>query len=511
MSLPDILLPYQQEWLADEADVKLCEKSRRVGLSWSEAADASLIAAAEDGDDYWYIGYNHDMAQEFINDVGFWSRHFQHAVSQTDEYVLDDEERDGGILTYRVRFASGLRVNALSSRPTNLRGKQGVVCIDEAAFVDSIEQLIKAAMALLMWGGKVRIISTHNGEDNPFNELVLDSRAGKRPYSLHRIDFQQAVEQGLYRRICLAKGDEWTEAGEEQWVQSIYTFYGDDAAEELDCIPSSGMGVYLTRAMIEAVMDRDIPVVRWAQPDEFTYLPKHIREAETRDWCESKLSPLLAELDPMLRHYYGSDFARSGDLSDLWPVAERRDLILSTPFVVELRNIPFEQQRQILFYIVKRLPRFSGGAHDARGNGQYLAEVAAQEFGSNRIAEVMTSTEWYRENMPRFKAAFEDKTINAPYDADILTDLRAVKKDKGIAKVPEGIRVRGSDGLYRHGDAAIALAMVIYAVASIDAPPIEFESTGRRASAALRTGGGLQTSTGFGSVRGGNDFGGFNG
>ena len=74
MAAPTVLLPYQQDWIADQAAVKVCEKSRRVGLSWAEAADAALTGAADrsaGGDDTWYIGYNQDMAKEFIRDVGF--------------------------------------------------------------------------------------------------------------------------------------------------------------------------------------------------------------------------------------------------------------------------------------------------------------------------------------------------------------------------------------------------------------------------------------------------------
>jgi len=93
----------------------------------------------------------------------------------------------------------------------------------------------------------------------------------------------------------------------------------------------------------------------------------------------------------------------------------------------------------------------------------------------------MLSQEWYREHMPRFKAHFEDKTRDIPKDADILADMRAVKRDKGVAKVPDGVKVAGSDGQPRHGDAAIACALADYAVATMDPVPIEFESTGTRA------------------------------
>jgi phage FluMu gp28-like protein len=39
----------------------------------AEAADAALTAAATHGQDVWYIGYNKDMAIEFILDVAQWT------------------------------------------------------------------------------------------------------------------------------------------------------------------------------------------------------------------------------------------------------------------------------------------------------------------------------------------------------------------------------------------------------------------------------------------------------
>src|SRR5512146_2646200 len=47
----DVLLPYQVRWIADDAPVKVAEKSRRVGITWAEAADAALSAAAAGGMD----------------------------------------------------------------------------------------------------------------------------------------------------------------------------------------------------------------------------------------------------------------------------------------------------------------------------------------------------------------------------------------------------------------------------------------------------------------------------
>jgi phage FluMu gp28-like protein len=478
MTTPAVLLPYQQRWVADDSDVAVWEKSRRIGASWCDASDSVLTAApAENAMDALYIGYSEDMTREYIDDCAMWAKAFNYAVSAVGEAVYRDEDRD--IKAFRIDFASGKKILALSSRPRSIRGKQGKVTIDEAAFHDDLPGLLKAALAMLIWGGKVRLLSSHNGDANPFNELVNDIRAGKVPYALYRTTFDDALADGLYERVKLIQGDRLKEKTQAEWRAKIYAQYGDNAAEELDVIPSSGSGRYLTRMMIEACMKPGIPVVRLVLPDSFTLLPSHIREAETRDWCEQFLRPLLEQLDPGLDHYFGNDFARSGDVAAFAPLAQTRTLDLVTPFILEMRNVPFEQQKQILFYIIDRLPRFRAGALDARGNGQYLAEVCAQKYGSSRIAQVMLSQEWYRENMPPFKAAFEDGKFTLPQDADVLADLRTIVMEKGVAKVPDSVRVKGSDGRDRHGDVAIALVLAAFAVFTMEPAPIEFQSLGR--------------------------------
>ncbi|WP_288843422.1 terminase large subunit domain-containing protein [uncultured Deefgea sp.] len=462
---PTVLLPYQQRWCADMSPVKVMEKSRRIGLSWGEAADSALLSASQSGMDTWYIGYNKDMAQEFIRDCADWAKHYSLAAGEIEEteevFINGDDEK--AILAFVIRFASGFRITALSSRPSNLRGKQGRVIIDEAAFHEQLAELLKAAMALLMWGGQVHIISTHDGVDNAFNELVTDARSKKKPYSLHRVTFDDALADGLYARICLRRGIDWTPEGEQKWAKEIRNFYGDDADEELDCVPKNSGGAWLSRALIESRMSADTPVLRWACKEGFELLPDHIRTAECRDWLEEHLAPLLAKLPSTANSYHGEDFGRSGDLTVHVPLIQQQNLSMKVPFVLELRNVPFRQQEQVCFYLLDRLPRFMGGAFDARGNGQFMAEVAMQRYSALRIAQVMLSEAWYRENMPPVKAALEDGTlIDLPLDADILADLRLVQIIRGIPRIPDA-RTTGQDKSKRHGDAAVALALAYFA------------------------------------------------
>lgn len=466
VDMPAVLLGYQQRWIGIRAPLKVGEKSRRIGLTWAEAADNVLVAAASSqagGQTVYYLGYNQDMTVEYIQACAMWARAFNYAAGEIEEGIWPDEDPDKHIKTYTISFPSGFRIVALTSRPSNLRGRQGIVVIDEAAFHPDLAELLKAALALLIWGGEVHVISTHNGTDNPFNELIEEIRAGKRKGELFRCTFKEAVAQGLYERVCLRKGIPWSAEEQAAWVQDVYDVYGDAAEEELDCVPSQGGGTYLPLGLLEHRSRSGVPVLRLAYPQGYETIGEHLRLADSLGWCEHELKPLLAQIPDNVWSFYGMDFARSGDLSVIIPLIQEQDRRKRPPFHVELRNVPFKQQEQILFYIIDRLPSFMAGANDARGNGQALAEAAAVKYGHDRISQVMLTEGWYRDNMPGLKADLEDGSLyDLPNDRDVIADLRAFKMVKGVARIPE-VRTTEKDGGKRHGDAGIALALARFA------------------------------------------------
>ncbi|MCH9674537.1 MAG: hypothetical protein K0U93_24070, partial [Gammaproteobacteria bacterium] len=170
-----------------------------------------------------------------------------------------------------------------------------------------------------------------------------------------------------------------------------------------------------------------------------------------------------------LNHFMGEDFGRTGDLTVLTPITEGVNLKYSVPFLIELRNVPFDQQRQLVFWLLDHLPNFRHAAMDAGGNGSYLAEVASQRY-PGRISAVKFSQTWYIENMPKFRSALEDGELDIPQHADVLADLRAIELVNGVPMIPRDRHNRGSDGKPRHGDSAIALALGWYACHVSGAP-----------------------------------------
>ncbi len=455
----DVLLPYQKKWIQDTSTVKVWEKSRRIGASYVEAL-ASVMEAAKSkeagGQSTYYLSYSKEMTQQFARDCAFWAKHINAAASEVEEVAVKDEDKD--ITVYRIRFASGFEIWCLPSVARSLRSKQGRVIIDEAAFVEDLGELLKAAMALLMWGGQVVILSTHNGDDNPFNELIKEIKEGKKKYSLHTTTIDDALNEGLYKRICQVKKQQWTPELEAEWKSTLLADYGDAADEELFCIPVRAGTRYFPSVLLEAVSDPHVKVLRKSCDDSFVFEKKEKRRKEFDRWLKGEVRDILkSKTNPV---FMGEDFARNGDLTvlffdELLPSGEQLTFL-----VIELRNVPFDQQWQAVYFVMEQIPNFGGGAFDSRGNGQMIAELAAQEW-PGYIHQVMISTAWYAENFPKLKEHMEDGTTNIPDDIFIREDFRVVGLKAGIPRVLER---SGGPRERRHGDGAIAKLMVTYAI-----------------------------------------------
>ena len=479
VGLPAVLLPYQAKVIslldstAIPTPVLIVEKSRRIGLTWGLAAYAVLRAGREKaagGMDAMYISYSQEMTREFIDACAMWARAFAIAADASEAFLFadNDETGDRSIQAFRIRFASGFEIIALSSAPRTLRGKQGVVIIDEAAFVDSLAELLKAALAFLMWGGQVVVCSTHDGAENVFNATVQDILAGRSKFAHVRIDFDQALRDGLYQRICLVTGKEWSAEAEAAWRQDIIDFYGDGADEELFCVPALGSGAWLPAPLIEARMTAEAPVLRLELPPDFLHRARLDQKILLAPFM-AELEAALAALDLAPRYAFGFDFARVADLSVGVLLAVEGDLKRREALSIEMRGVPGNEQKQIVGMILKQVrDRLVGAAFDATGMGWTVAEDMGRQFGFRETEEdaglvwaIKFSEEWYRLHMPPLKAAFEDDMIALARDEPHLSDLRVVKMIRGVPRVPP--TREGEKGKKRHGDFAIGLALAHFA------------------------------------------------
>lgn len=474
-----VLMQHQREWLAlcKDADLTIAEKGRRTGITYATALDSAITAASQrnaGGDNVYYVGDTKEKGLEFIGYCAHMAKVMAMAMAEgwqgIEVFLFEDQLPDGSsrnITAYRIRFSSGFQIVALSSNPANIRGLQGIVIIDEAAFHANVQAVIDACLALIIWGGKIRIISTHNGANNPFNELVKDSLKGLYDFKVYNVFFDDAVENGLYERVCMVKGWKVTEEGKKAWYQKVRGAYGARRAamlQELDGVPMEGNGVAIPGALIESCMHEERPVLRLTLNDDFTAKSNEARASWCEAWIEDHLKPVMEALDPALRYVIGEDFARHGDFSVVAPMATQSNLVRTVPFTVEMHNVPTRQQEQVLWYVIDHLPNFYSGAMDATGNGATLAEYTADKYGQERIEQVMLSNAWYRTHMVPFQAAFEDGMIDLPRDSNIKEDIRSLQLIDGIIKLPKLRQQDTKDsGFQRHGDSAIAIALAYYA------------------------------------------------
>lgn len=504
-----VLLKHQAEALAVEAKILAIKKGRRTGITYGFAHKGTIKAASRKsagGMNVFYIGDTKEKGLEFIGYCAKFARVIAEAqgqgVSGIEQFLFEDQDEKGNskyISAYRIRFASGFQICALSSRPANIRGLQGYVIIDEAAFHPDVDGVLEACMALLIWGGQIVVISSLNGKNNPFTQFCSDIEKGLygENAKVLTITFDYAVENGLYERVCLMTGETATPEGKLKWYTTIRTAYGPRKAamrEELDAIPRDSGGICIPGIWIERAMPDERPVLRLVLDDDFVRKTETERKAVGEGWIERHLRPLLKKLDPRAEHVFGMDFARHRDFSEITPLEIEQNLRRRAPFVIELQNVPTRQQEQILWAMIDALPNFRGGAMDATGPGQTLAEYTADRYrisGSpdpvEMIHQIMLTRKWYGEWMGKMVQGFEDGIYDLPRDLNLENDLRAVESFDGIMMVPDARRQDLKDpDLYRHGDFAISLVLGEYAaVNKIIHAPIEFKTAG---PSGIRTG-----------------------
>lgn len=541
-----VLMAHQSEWIRmqEGLDIAVCEKGRRTGITFAQALSDTIIAAsAKDagGDNVWYMADTKEKGLEFIGYVAKFAPIIaQGQASRIEQHIFQDQQPDGTsrqIQAFRVRFASGFRITALSSRPENIHGLQGVVDLDEAALHKDVAKVLESATALLIWGGRIRVWSTHRGKKNPFNQLVQDVQAGRygKKAGVIRISFDDAVSNGLYERVCAMRGKVATAEGKKEWYTAIRSAYGPRKAamrEELDVIPRDGDGSAIPSVWIDRAMPEVRPVLRLVFDDDFPKRSEKEREIWCSVWIATTLLPVLraAVAGFSGRWAIGMDFARHRHFSVIKPAKVGQDLRRDVPFLIEMANAPTRQQEQILWALLDALKEgFSGRwsfAGDATGPGQTLMEYTGDRYGraeldadtgryiGGPIHEVTLSRPWYGEWMPKYIALFEDGFLSLPRDASLEDDHRAVEYVDGIPMVPRLERKDLQDPeLVRHGDGAIAGVLMQFAALNhVTSVPIEFQAAGARAYIGDGRADGVATvvtDDAFGTVSGGNDFGGF--
>ena len=395
------LLDYQRRWVADKAQLKVIEKSRRIGLSWCEAYDAVMHAGSGAGDVY-YQSFDQEMTRGFIDDCAGWGEALNVGAEPAGEMFIAEGDRQ--VQAFRIGFDNGKEIVAMTSAPRAFRskGRPGDLgIVDEAAFVDNLEEVLKAALAFLVWGGRIHVLSTHNGEANPFNQLCEDIRKGKQPGSLHTVTFADALADGLAERVLEVQGRPVTAEACEEWAARIRHIYRHNAAEELDCVPSAGSGTFLTWDMIRKCQDED---------------------ANKPELYEGGYSYLGIDVARRKHLWVATAFEVVGDV--LWA----REMCL-------LRDKRFAEQRAEVRRMVRQYNVIRIGC-DQTGMGEMFFESLQEDHGEFRVEGFLFTAPVRLALATSLLEHCEDTKIRIPDDEDTEADLRSVKREGGTTGPP---------------------------------------------------------------------------
>jgi len=423
-----MLLPFQQRWVRDPARIKLCVKSRQIGMTWATAYGLVRQKIRDDARvDAWASSRDETQAQLFLEDAKGFVAVFNAAAEDQGQPLVDDL----GHTTFVLRLANGRRIHSMSSNPDAQAGKRGDRILDEFALHQNNRRLYATAYGGIVWGGQMQIFSTHRGTSNFFNQLVIEAQHKGNPkkISLHCVSLQSALEEGfLYKLQCkLPPDDERMEMDEAEYFDYIRLGAPDPETfqEEFMCTPSDDASAFLSYDLLDACKYR--PQEKW----------------------QMSLDDLRECKDPL---YLGGDIARTKNLTVFWIVKAVAGF-RPTVHRVALQNVPFDEQERRLYQLLE-LRALRRACIDNSGIGRQLVERAQKRFGRYKV-EPVTFTLAVKEQLAfPLRSAFEDRTARIPDDPKIIASHRAIRKETtsagNVRFVAESTDANHADDFWAH-------------------------------------------------------------
>ncbi len=439
-------LPFQAAFINDGNQFIIYEKSRRIGITFAAGYKATRDIAKKNvkGNKVWFSSADLTVSEEFIDYVQFFARYIGAAAEYVGE-ILIDKESD---MTARcVRFKRyGGEINAISSNPTNIRGKTGDFYGDEFAHHKDQEKMFTASKPLSLRGARTILVSTHNGEEAKFNQLIKEIEKGKdgsmKRWHRYKTTIDDAIKEGLVDQIL---GHKATKKEIEIWLEDAFSGMTQEAIdEEYYCIPRSGGSDHL--------------------------LPYELINPVERDEI---LNDTLKDIQGDL--YVGMDVGRKRNPSVIW-VDEKLGELLYARKVVRLKNTAYKVQKEILYDILSH-PNFRRACIDATGIGNQLAEEAQQDFGALRVEPVMFTQKSKEELASYTYIAFEGMKNLIPRDRIIREDLYSIKAVRTAAGNVRYEAQESDDG--GHADIFWAKSLCLNASKTYSGPLI-VSSAGRK-------------------------------
>lgn len=179
------LYPFQEKALGDlvKFDLNIVLKSRQMGISTLTAAYSVWLMTFFSDKNILIISITQETAKEIVTKVRFANDNLPAWLKVA---CVEDNRLS-------LRLKNGSAIKAVSSAGTAGRSAAlSLLIIDEAAFIDNIEEIWLSAQYTLSTGGRAIVLSTPNGVGNFFHKTWVAAEAGenefntiKLPWHLH--------------------------------------------------------------------------------------------------------------------------------------------------------------------------------------------------------------------------------------------------------------------------------------------------------------------------------------
>ena len=209
--IPFALYEFQQETVRDFVDNRfnVILKARQLGISTLTAGYSLWLMTFFQDKNILVIATNQDTAKNLVTKVRVMHANLPSWLKQrcTEDNKLN------------LRYTNGSQIKASASGPEAARSEAlSLLILDEAAFIDKIDEIWTASQQTLTTGGSCIALSTPNGVGNWFHRTWVDAEEGR----------------GLFNDIKL----HWTvhPDREQDWRDEQNTLLGlQGAAQECDC------------------------------------------------------------------------------------------------------------------------------------------------------------------------------------------------------------------------------------------------------------------------------------
>lgn len=217
-------LPYQLRWIRDDAQLRLWEKSFRIGATWADAFKNVRKRLRFAKRDYLFASKDYPSALEYMElcrqfcEIYNLTRNIVDKGETVDEVPIHDREGKRTGFTEKIqiayiKFDNGSFIRAFSSSPNAMLVYGGDVGLDEFPRHERAQELYDVAQARITWGYDLAMWGSHKGNDTLFFQKAQLARKGKGGWSHHFTTIEDAVREGLVEKINQTRGTTFTREG----------------------------------------------------------------------------------------------------------------------------------------------------------------------------------------------------------------------------------------------------------------------------------------------------------